>query len=95
MGVANITNIRYSENISWTMLGDEVFIFNEITNEIFLLKGLMRDFWLLLLKYHNINEIISLLVFQNKCDLNSIESNISMKLELYKEKKLIIWDDIQ
>lgn len=83
-------NIYYTNNISWTLLGDEVFIFNEITNEIFLLKDLMKDFWLTIQGTQNFNEILNILKIKYENDSHFDEEVIFNKIKNLSNNKLII-----
>lgn len=86
--------IRYSKNISWTLLCDEIFIFDEITNELTLLKGMLKDFWILLLKTDNFDEIITTLSTKYKNDEEEIIKEVIIKIKELRRKNLIVVEGI-
>lgn len=89
-----INKISYSKNISWTVLDDEVFIFNEITNELSLLKGIMKDFWLLLSNTESFDEIITILTTEYTEENTEIISNrILRKIKELVNKNLITTEE--
>ena len=89
MDNSNNKFIYYSPDISWTLLEGEVFVFNEINDEITILRGIEKDFWLLISQYTNIQEILE--------ELSKIHPGFKMeqlnKVKRCAEKKLIVWDD--
>lgn len=90
----NINKIRYSENISWVLLIDEVFIFDEITNELYLLKGIMKDFWLLLSKTESFNEITTMLATKYNENAENITAKVLRKIRELRIKNLITTEGI-
>jgi hypothetical protein len=84
------SNIFYANNISWTTIGDEVFIFNEITNELFLLKCLFKDFWLLLSTHKNLREIIDMLTAMHKNDSSHLNDKVMHKVNMLLNQNLIV-----
>lgn len=90
----SIDRISYSENISWTLFDDEVFVFNEITNEIFLLKGIMKDFWLLLSMTENFDEINIMLAKKYGEDIVDISVKMIQKIRKMLNKNLIVMEGI-
>lgn len=89
----NTKKIYYSKNISWTLLVDEIFIFDEETNEMFLLRGIMKEFWLLISKTENYNEIINTLAMKNNFEKDIYNKILSKTKELCN-KNLIIMEEI-
>lgn len=85
-----IDNIYYADNISWTTLDDEVFIFNEITNELILLKGLYKDFWLLLSTHSNLSEIINILIVMHENDSSLVKDKVIHKVSSLLIQNLIV-----
>jgi hypothetical protein len=88
--VIEIDNIYYADNISWTTLDDEVFIFNEITNELILLKGLYKDFWLLLSTHSNLSEIINILIVMHENDSSLVKDKVIHKVSSLLIQNLIV-----
>lgn len=89
-----INKIRYSKNISWTLLGKEIFIFDETTNELTLLKGIMKDFWILLSKTENFNEIITILSTKYKENEEEIREKAILKIKELTRKNLLVVEGI-
>lgn len=85
-----VNNIYYANNISWTTLDNEVFVFNEITNELILLKGLYKDFWLLLSTHSNLSEIINILIVMHKNDSSQIKDKVINKVSSLFNQNLIM-----
>ncbi len=56
-----ICNVDYKKNISWGKIDNEIFVFNESTQEIFVLKGFNKDLWLTIEKKKAIKDIYSIL----------------------------------
>lgn len=54
--------IRYSESISWTELGEFAFVFEEVSDTIYRFEGILKDFWLAIDKNSNLDDIIDLLL---------------------------------
>lgn len=54
-------NVYYAKDISWTLLDNEVFVFNEKTDKIYVLRGMAKDFWMLISQYNDIEHIIETL----------------------------------
>jgi hypothetical protein len=88
--VNEVNNIYYANNISWTTLDNEVFVFNEITNELILLKGLYKDFWLLLSTHSNLSEIINILIVMHKNDSSQIKDKVINKVSSLFNQNLIM-----
>ncbi|GEM_PF-5277297 len=89
-----INKIQYSKNISWTLLGNEIFIFDETTNELTLLKGIMKDFWMLLSKTESFDEIITFLSTKYKDNKERISEKIIIKIKELTRKNLLIVEGI-
>lgn len=39
-------SIKFPDYISWSLLCDEIFVFNELNGKITVLKGVTKDLWL-------------------------------------------------
>lgn len=53
--------ITYSKNIAWQEFFGTVYIFNEISHEAFILNDLAKEFWLLISKSNDFDEICYML----------------------------------
>ena len=38
-------SIKFPDYISWSLLCNEIFVFNELSGEITVLRGFSKDFW--------------------------------------------------
>lgn len=52
-----IIRANYSENISWGIIDEEVFVFDEMSRNIYLFRGLEKEIWLLLENHKKIDNI--------------------------------------
>lgn len=77
----NYYDVKYADYISWTLLDNEVFVFNEVDDSISLLRGIQKEFWLLLEKDTKLTEIISVLSAKYDMELKEIERKTVCKLE--------------
>lgn len=90
----DINKIHYSENISWTLFDNEVFVFNEITNELSLLKGIIKDFWMLLSKTNDFDEITTILAKEYSKNADIINVKLLKKISELANKNLIIVEEV-
>ena len=69
-----ITNgsVTYANNISWGMINNEVFVFDEEIKKIFLLKGVEKDIWLIIENNNQIADITDLLLKSGLINDNKI-----------------------
>ena len=49
-------NVCYAKHISWALLGEDLFIFNEITDNTYLFRGLYKEFWLAIQNNNNLKK---------------------------------------
>lgn len=70
------TKIYYSKNISWQVVDDELYIFEEISGKLYLYTGIQKDFWLMISKENNLNKLINFIEEYYK-----INSNEKLKIE--------------
>jgi hypothetical protein len=89
-----MSNIIYSKDISWTTFSNEVFIFHEATNELFILKGLNKNFWLLLSQHKNLKEIINELTSSDDKDSSYVSDKVIRKANMLLKQNLIVVEDI-
>ena len=50
--------LTYADRISWGIIENEVFIFDELTGEIFLLKGNEKELWLLIRNGESLSNLV-------------------------------------
>ncbi|KWX75485.1 hypothetical protein AMQ84_17855 [Paenibacillus riograndensis] len=86
-----LSNVVYSKNISWTLLSDSMFVFDEITNKMYLFKGLSRDFWLLIQNNSNISDVIKKLAETNNVEYTFMENKVVQITNKLVKKNLLIW----
>lgn len=84
-------NILYPKSISWTLLNDNMFIFDEITNNTYLLKGLSRDFWLLIEENNIFQDIVKMLSEKRDIEYSVMENDIVQLTKKLVKNNLIIW----
>ncbi len=85
--------ISYSPNISWTLLGDEIFVFNESTDNIYVFKNVTKDLWLLIQETCEISAIISWLSSTYKHSYSDMQNKILNQIELLLKNDLILLVD--
>lgn len=84
-------NISYSQNISWNLIKDNLFVFEEITNQTYLLKGLSREYWILIQHNNDLRDIIKTLAeFSNK-EYSVIENDVIQITNRFVKNNLLIW----
>lgn len=84
-------NILYPKSISWTLLNDNMFVFDEITNNTYLLKGLSRDFWLLIEENNIFPDIVKMLSEKRDIEYSVMENDIVQLTKKLVKNNLIIW----
>lgn len=78
------TPIKYADSVSWQIIMDHVFVFEEATQEIYVFKGLTKDIWLRVEEDRTISNIVNYLRLRsNRYDAAAIEktAEIIKKLE--------------
>ncbi|MNO42839.1 hypothetical protein D3C76_330400 [compost metagenome] len=86
-------DVFYSKNISWVLLGDEVFVFDEITDKIYLFKDLSKEFWLLIQKNKRLADIIFQLAEKYNVDFLRIKNDITKLAAKFAKNNLIVWSE--
>lgn len=88
MNIKTCGDITYSLHISWVLLDNEVFIFDESNDKILLLRGMEKDFWIFIARYSNMHQLLQKLleIYPGK------KEDILRKASFYKAKNLIVWD---
>lgn len=85
--------IFYSKNISWALVGDQVFVFDEIRNTINLLVDISKDFWLLIQYNDDLLHIINELTEIYNADYVDIKDDILHFVEVLANENLLVWSN--
>ena len=80
-------NVCYAKHISWALLGEDLFIFNEITDNTYLFRGLYKKFWLAIQNNNNLKNIIESI--SPKYNIDS--SKIKKCMTRFIDNNLIVW----
>lgn len=78
--------VDYAEYVSWTRINDEVFVFDERTDEICIYKGAKKVVWLLVEECTTIGEILDRGARQE----NITEEHILKALAFFANNHLIV-----
>ena len=81
----------YSEHISWVCLAEEVFVFDEITKKIYILKGIQKEFWLLIDGKKSIDHLIIEMHNKTCLSVGEIMKSLNAFFQKMNNKKLINW----
>lgn len=85
----NVHNIyKYTKHISWVCIDDEVFVIDEITGSVCILKNAQKDFWLLFDGSRSVLGIISEINSEDM-DREEIEKKLYKFVEKMEAKNLI------
>jgi hypothetical protein len=68
-----------------------MFVFDEITNKTYLLKGLSRDFWLLIEENNIFPDIVKMLSEKRDIEYSVMENDIVQLTKKLVKNNLIIW----
>ncbi|WP_059052796.1 hypothetical protein [Paenibacillus senegalimassiliensis] len=82
-------SIFYAENVSFTLLVNNMFVFDEITNNTYLFKGLSRDFWLEVERDNDFLSIVKKLSIKYDEDQKIMQQRVLRIKNNLVEKKLI------
>lgn len=88
----NDIQLCFSRSISWTIIDDEVFVFEEVMGNVYLIKGLLKDFWIMLSNNVKYKEIVNRLTLKYQKENDEIEKILSNKLEKYIKESIIVKD---
>ncbi|NQX44398.1 PqqD family protein [Paenibacillus tritici] len=84
-------NILYPQHISWNSLKDSIFVFDEITNKMYLLKGVSREFWMLILHNNDFDDIIKTLAENKNIEYSVMRNDILQITKRLVKNNLLIW----
>ena len=79
-------SIKFPDYISWSLLCNEIFVFNELSGEITVLRGFSKDLWLFLEQNQDRLEAINYVM-----DKYSISfEKVSGKIKYLLNQKILI-----
>ncbi|WP_068619659.1 PqqD family protein [Paenibacillus tuaregi] len=93
MCTESCSDVFYSKNIAWILLGDDVFVFDEITDKVYLLKDISKEFWLLIQEKKKLMDIIHQIAESYNVDFIVIKNDITKLARKFVENNLIVWSD--
>lgn len=79
-------SIKFPDYISWSLLCDEIFVFNELNGKITVLKGASKDLWLFLEKSQDILKVIDYI--SNKDNISF--EKVNEKIRYLMNKQILI-----
>lgn len=82
--------VFYSELISWTELREYVFIFNETTNMMYKIEGILKDLWLAINKENEVLYIIKILSEMYEIDQNTLQRDVLEVIQSFEVCGLLI-----
>ena len=62
--------VNYTETISWTKLDKFIFVFEEETDTMFRFEGILKEFWLMIDKKKDLDEILEVMYYKYEVDQN-------------------------
>lgn len=82
--------VFYSELISWTELREYIFIFNETTNIMYKIEGILKDLWLAINKENEVFYIIKILSEMYEIDQNTLQRDVLEVIQSFEACGLLI-----
>lgn len=82
--------VFYSELISWTELKEYIFIFNETTNIMYKIEGVLKDLWLAINKESELFYIIKTLSDMYEIDQNTLQKDVLEAIQSFETCGLLI-----
>lgn len=73
--------LDYNECVSWGVIGDKVFVFNEETKDIFMFANLTKEVWLLIKSVKEIDQLEMIINERQEKNLSAEISNVINNLE--------------
>jgi len=80
---------NYTENISWVLLDDIVFVFEEIDNMMYVLEDIAKDFWLMIQDKIDFSSIIQKLSEIYDAEVEVIQDDMQEFVSMMISKKII------
>ena len=78
-----------SSCVSWTDLGDYVFIFNESRDMMYSMYGILRDLWLHITQYNTFEEVLYLMSEQYSVDFETLKKDMHQAIGQLEAEGLI------
>ena len=69
--------VNYTETISWTKLDKFIFVFEEETATMFRFEGIFKEFWLMIDKKKDLDEILEVLYSKYEVDQNILYEDVT------------------
>lgn len=69
-------SIKFPDYISWSLLCDEIFVFNELSGKITVLKGFSKDLWLFLAESQDRLEAINYITNKYNISFEKVNEKI-------------------
>ena len=69
--------VNYTETISWTKLDKFEFVFEEETDTMFRFEGILKEFWLMIDKKKDLDEILEVLYSKYEVDQNILYEDVT------------------
>lgn len=69
--------VNYTETISWTKLDKLEFVFEEETDTMFRFEGILKEFWLMIDKKKDLDEILEVLYSKYEVDQNILYEDVT------------------
>lgn len=69
--------VNYTETISWTKLDKFIFVFEEETDTMFRFEGILKEFWLMIDKKKDLDEILEVLYSKYEVDQNILYEDVT------------------
>lgn len=85
-------NLYYSDNISWQLLDNKVYVIDEITKKIYILDRVGKDFWMLV-KNNSFEETVIILSKKYNVSLDIIIKDLDEFKDNLLSSKLLIKGD--
>lgn len=82
--------IFHSDTISWTELGDFVFIFNEVTGTFFKFEGVLKELWLTLESSNDFEEVVEKIFSKYDVEKNELREDLLQAIHQLENQQLLI-----
>lgn len=83
-------SIKFPDYISWSLLCNEIFVFNELSGEITVLRGFSKDLWLFLEQNQDRLEAINYVMDKYSISFEKVNGKIKY---LLNQKILIMSEE--
>lgn len=79
----------YSDAVSWTKLGNFVFVINESTNTLYKFEGALKEFWIILESYSDFSDVAQHLLTKYNVTRNVIEKDLKNVIQVLENQNLL------